>query len=120
MQAVLEATYRREGSLRDGFPAIVAAGDHSCTLHYTANRARIEDGELLLLDTGAEHDFYSADVTRTIPANGAFTPEQRAVYDIVLAAQRSKRGCLWLGRFPAIVLLRGCRQRRGCLDSGGG
>lgn len=89
VQAVLEAAYRREGSMRDGFPAIVAAGEHSCTLHYTANRARIEDGDLLLLDTGAEHEFYSADVTRTIPANGTFSAEQRAVYDIVLAAQQA-------------------------------
>ncbi len=89
VQAILESAYRREGSLRDGFPAIVAAGEHSCTLHYTANRARINDGDLLLLDTGAEHDCYSADVTRTIPANGKFSAEQRAVYDIVLAAQQA-------------------------------
>ncbi len=87
VQAILEAAYRRAGSVRDGFPTIAAAGEHSCTLHYTANRALLEDGDLLLLDTGAEHEFYSADVTRTIPANGTFTPEQRAVYDVVLAAQ---------------------------------
>ncbi len=87
VQAVLEATYRSEGAIRDGFPAIVAAGANSCTLHYTANRKRIEDGDLLLMDTGAEWDLYSADVTRTVPANGRFTPAQRAVYDVVLEAQ---------------------------------
>ncbi len=87
VQSVLEGIYRNEGAVRDGFPAIVAAGEHSCTLHYTASRARIEDGELLLMDTGAEWDLYSADVTRTVPANGRFTSAQRAVYDVVLAAQ---------------------------------
>lgn len=87
VQAVLESTYRAEGSIRDGFPAIVAAGEHSCTLHYTANRARIEDGDLLLMDTGAEWDLYAADVTRTVPANGRFTAAQRSVYEVVLAAQ---------------------------------
>ena len=88
VQAVLEAEYRRLGSPRDGFPSIVAAGANSCTLHYTANRARIEDGDLLLLDTGAEAGYYGADVSRTFPANARFTPAQRAVYDIVYEAQR--------------------------------
>jgi len=87
VQAILEAEYRLAGSPRDGFPTIAAAGEHSCTLHYTANRARIEDGDLLLLDTGAEVDYYGADVTRTFPANGRFTAAQRDVYEIVLAAQ---------------------------------
>ena len=86
-QAILEAEYRRLGSPRDGFPTIAAAGEHSCTLHYTANRARIQDGDLLLLDTGAEIDFYGADVTRTFPANGKFTAAQRDVYQIVWEAQ---------------------------------
>ena len=88
VQAVLEAEYRRQGSPRDGFPAIVAAGANACTLHYTDNRARIEPGDLLLLDTGAEVDFYGADVTRTIPADGRFRPAQREVYEVVLEAQR--------------------------------
>jgi Xaa-Pro aminopeptidase len=86
-QAILESEYRRLGSPRDGFPTIAAAGVHSCTLHYTANRAVIEDGDLLLLDTGAEWDYYGADVTRTSPASGRFTRAQRDVYDIVYAAQ---------------------------------
>ncbi|HIE83930.1 MAG TPA: M24 family metallopeptidase, partial [Dehalococcoidia bacterium] len=53
VQAILESEYRRLGSPRDGFPSIVAAGNNSCTLHYTANRARIKNGDLLLLDAGA-------------------------------------------------------------------
>ncbi len=87
VQAILETEYRLAGSPRDGFPTIAAAGEHSCTLHYTANRARIEDGDLLLLDTGAEIDYYGADVTRTFPANGKFTSAQRDVYQIVWEAQ---------------------------------
>lgn len=88
VQAVLEAEYRRMGSPRNGFPSIVAAGANACTLHYTSNTARIGARDLLLLDTGAEWDYYSADVTRTFPPSGRFTPEQRAVYDIVLDAQQ--------------------------------
>ena len=88
VQAVLEAEFRRLGSPRDGFPSIVAAGVNACTLHYTDNRARIENGDLLLLDVGAEIDYYGADVSRTFPANGRFRAAQRDVYEVVLAAQR--------------------------------
>ncbi|MEX2228090.1 MAG: aminopeptidase P N-terminal domain-containing protein, partial [Dehalococcoidia bacterium] len=87
VQAVMEAEFRRLGAIRNGFPSIVASGPHACTLHYTQNRRRLEPGDLLLLDVGAEWGYYSADVTRTYPVDGAFTPEQRAVYDIVLEAQ---------------------------------
>ena len=89
VQAILESEYRRLGSVRDGFPSIVAAGNNSCTLHYTANRARIKNGDLLLLDTGAEWDLYSADVSRTYPANGKFTSAQKDVYEVVLSAQQT-------------------------------
>ncbi|MCK9486856.1 MAG: aminopeptidase P N-terminal domain-containing protein [Dehalococcoidia bacterium] len=89
VQAVLEEVYRREGSIRDGFPTIAASGANSCTLHYTENRRQLQDRDLMLLDTGAEWDLYSADVTRTYPANGRFTAQQRAVYDVVLEAQRN-------------------------------
>ncbi len=88
VQATLEQVYRREGSVRDGFPTIAASGVNSCTLHYTDNRRQLQGGDLMLLDTGAEWDMYSADVTRTYPANGRFTSAQRAVYDVVLEAQR--------------------------------
>jgi Xaa-Pro aminopeptidase len=88
VQSVLEQVYRAKGAVRDGFPTIAASGVNSCTLHYTDNRRQIQDRELMLLDTGAEWDLYSADVTRTYPANGRFSAPQRAVYDIVLEAQR--------------------------------
>ncbi len=86
VKAVLEAEYRRSGSPRNGFPSIVASGANCCVLHYPLARDRIEDGDLLLIDTGAEAGYYSADVTRTFPANGRFTKAQREVYEIVLAA----------------------------------
>ena len=69
------------------FPSIVAAGRNSTTLHYDANDADIVRDGLLLTDVGAEVDGYSADVTRTYPASGVFSPEQRSIYEIVIAAQ---------------------------------
>ena len=87
VQAILEQVYRSRGAIREGFPTIAASGPNSCTLHHTTNRRQIADGDLMLLDTGAEWNLYSADVTRTYPANGRFTAAQRDVYDIVLAAQ---------------------------------
>jgi len=65
----------------------VAAGANACTLHYVDNTAVLEDGQLLLIDAGCELDYYASDITRTFPVNGRFSPEQRAVYEIVLEAQ---------------------------------
>ena len=88
VQTAVENEFRRLGSPRNGYPSIVASGESSCILHYITNRNEIRDGDLLLIDAGAEVDYYGADITRTWPANGKFTPEQRDVYDIVLAAQK--------------------------------
>ena len=87
VQAEMEVNFRRMGSPRNGYPSIVASGGNACILHYIKNRARLNDGDLLLIDAGAEIDFYTADITRTWPVNGKFSPEQRAVYQIVLDAQ---------------------------------
>ena len=87
VQAELEVHFRRMGSPRNGYPSIVASGDNSCILHYIKNRAQLNDGDLLLIDAGAEVDLYTADITRTWPVNGKFSPAQRAVYQIVLDAQ---------------------------------
>ena len=89
VQAHMEAEFRRLGSPRNGYPSIVASGEHSCILHYISNRDRMNDGDLLLIDAGAEYDFYSADITRTWPVNGKFTPEQRNIYELVLAANEA-------------------------------
>ena len=87
--AVMECVFRSHGSPRNGYPSIVAAGANATILHYNTNRMPMRAGDLLLIDAGAEFDHYTADVTRTFPVNGRFTPEQRAIYDVVRAAQRA-------------------------------
>ena len=71
------------------YPPTVAAGANACVLHYTANRAKLRAGDLLLIDAGAEVECYASDITRTWPVGGGFSREQRALYDIVLEAQRA-------------------------------
>ena len=87
VQAAIEYVFRHAGSMRNGYPSIVASGPNACILHYTENSRRMEDGDLLLIDAGCEFGYHSADITRTFPVNGRFTPPQRAVYELVLKAQ---------------------------------
>lgn len=89
LEAAAEGTFRRMGAERVGYPSIVGAGFNSTVLHYDESRARLADGDLVVMDMGAEFGYYSADVTRTIPASGRFTPRQRAIYDLVLGAQQA-------------------------------
>jgi len=71
------------------YPTIVGGGANGCVLHYIANQAVLRDGDLVLVDAGIEYAGYAADITRTLPVNGRFSAEQRAVYEIVLAAQQA-------------------------------
>lgn len=87
VQALLEAAFTRNGSERPGFPSIVGSGLYSTILHYSENRKRIDDGDLVVCDIGAEYSLYTADITRTYPANGKFTPRQLAIYQLVLDTQ---------------------------------
>jgi len=87
VQAAIEFLFRSMGSPHDGYPSIVASGVNAVILHYIENGQTMNDGDLLLIDAGAEYDYMSADITRTFPVNGIFTAAQRAVYDVVLAAQ---------------------------------
>jgi Xaa-Pro aminopeptidase len=87
VQAALEFVFRVGGSPRNGYPSIVASGPNACILHYTENARRLEDGDLLLIDAGAEYGYHTADITRTFPVNGRFTAPQRAIYELVLRAQ---------------------------------
>jgi Xaa-Pro aminopeptidase len=87
VQAALEYYWRLGGSPRNGYPSIVASGANACILHYVANDSPIGADDLVLIDAAAEIDGYSSDITRTFPASGRFTPAQRAVYEVVLAAQ---------------------------------
>lgn len=79
--------FKKGGSPFPAYPPIVGGGANGCILHYTENNCELRDGDLLLIDAGAEMDSYAADITRTFPVNGKFSAEQRAIYDIVLAAQ---------------------------------
>ena len=97
VEAEIFHTFMRHGA-GGSYPAIVAGGDNSCILHYTENNAELQDGDLLLIDAGAELDGYASDITRTFPVNGRFSAEQRAIYELVLAAQyaaidRVRPGC---------------------------
>lgn len=86
----VEAEYIHEFRRHDAstsYVPIVGTGANACTLHYVDNNAQLADGDLLLVDAGCEYDYYASDVTRTVPVNGKFTPEQRAIYEIVLEAQ---------------------------------
>ena len=86
LQAELERVFR----MHDAVPAygsIVGAGVNACVLHYIANNAQSKDGDLVLVDAGAEYRNYAADITRTFPVNGRFTKEQRALHDLVASAQ---------------------------------
>jgi Xaa-Pro aminopeptidase len=87
VEAMIEYGFHRLGSQRPGFPSIVGSGPNSAILHYNSNRRKIEQGELVLMDVGAELDYYTADITRTVPANGKFSPRQREIYQLVLKAQ---------------------------------
>ncbi len=89
LEAVIQAAFRRHGSERDAFPCIVGSGPNSCILHYNANRRRMQAGELVVVDIGAEYSYYAADITRTYPVSGRFTPRQRELYRAVLAAQKA-------------------------------
>ncbi len=94
LEATIEYTFRRRGADRLGFPSIVGSGPNGMTLHYTANRRRMEAGELVVVDVGAEYAMYTADVTRTFPVSGRFTARQREVYELVLATQDAVIGAV--------------------------
>ena len=89
IEAELLHEVRRHGAQSPAYPSIVAAGANACILHYAAGSTALRAGELCLIDAGCELDGYASDITRTFPADGRFTPAQRELYDIVLAAQEA-------------------------------
>ncbi len=89
VQAVIEETFRTHGSMRNGYDSIVASGPNACILHYIENTRKMRRGDLLLVDAGAEVDSYTADITRTWPISGAFSDAQKAIYSIVLKAEKA-------------------------------
>jgi Xaa-Pro aminopeptidase len=96
----IEAEYLHEFRRHNAtisYSPIVGGGANTCTLHYVSNNARLEDGDLVLIDAGCELDYYASDITRTLPVSGRFSAEQRAVYEIVLDAQLAAIGKVRVG-----------------------
>jgi Xaa-Pro aminopeptidase len=89
LEATINYTFRSRGGSGPGYTTIVGAGENATILHYVENRCAIADGDLVLVDAGCEYGHYTADITRTWPANGRFSPTQRRVYAAVLAVQKS-------------------------------
>lgn len=89
IEAVAEQTFRSLGAERLGYPSIVGSGINSTVLHYDTNRRKTEAGDLIVMDMGAEFGYHTADITRTIPVTGKFTPRQKAIYELVLGAQQA-------------------------------
>lgn len=123
LQAAAERVWRAESGDAPGYASIVGSGPNATTLHYNANARVAQAGELIVMDMATAFDGYSADITRTIPVSGRFTPAQREIYDIVLAAQQSaEREVVAGGRASAMTtaasgeLARGL-ARIGLIDS---
>lgn len=89
LEAEMMYEFYRHGSRYPAYTSIVGTGENSCVLHYNDNNMQIKNGDLVLIDAGCEYENYASDITRTFPANGRFTAEQKAVYEIVLRAQQA-------------------------------
>ena len=87
LQAEIEHEFSMAGASFPAYSSIVGGGANGCILHYIENSAQLKDGDLVLIDAGCELNAYASDITRTFPVNGTFTPEQKAIYEIVLDAQ---------------------------------
>ena len=87
IEAEVDYTFRSKGATGPSYPSIIASGPNAATLHYISNDREMRTGELLLIDAGAEYDFYAADITRTSPIGARFTQLQRNLYEVVLGAQ---------------------------------
>lgn len=108
LEAELTHEFQRNGARFHAYPPIIGSGANSCILHYVNNDKEIKNNSVVLIDAGCEYYNYASDVTRTFPANGKFSPEQRAIYEIVLAAQLAgikavRPGAPWSAPQDAIV-----------------
>jgi Xaa-Pro aminopeptidase len=88
VQAEIEYIFRKRGAMGPAYPSIVASGVNACVLHYVENHRQMQDKDLLLIDAGCAYAYYNSDITRTFPVGDKFTPEQKILYEIVLAAQK--------------------------------
>jgi Xaa-Pro aminopeptidase len=119
LEAEIMHEFQSNGARHPAYTSIVGGGENACILHYIANDQKVKDGDLVLIDAGAEYNYYAADITRTFPANGRFSDEQRAIYELVqksqLAALKAVRpGAAWPSMQTAIVKV----LTQGLLDLG--
>jgi Xaa-Pro aminopeptidase len=108
IEAELLHEFALHGCRSPAYPCIVAGGKNACVLHYTENSERLQDGDLLLIDAGAEYENYAADITRTFPVNGKYSESQRLIYELVLDAQAAaieevRPGRPWIAPHDAAV-----------------
>ncbi len=89
LEAELIYEFSRHGCRSVAYDPIVGGGENACILHYTENNKPLRQGDLVLIDAGGEYENYAADITRTFPVNGTFTPEQKSIYELVLKAQKA-------------------------------
>ena len=108
--ARMKEVHEWEGCSREAYAPIVGTGFNSTVLHYSALDAQIKDGDIVVLDVGGEYGGYAADITRTLPANGKFTPRQREIYEIVLGAQNAVLDAIKPGAVLATDLNRIARE----------
>jgi Xaa-Pro aminopeptidase len=101
LQAVAEYCFTQAGAEYTGFPSIIGSGPNTQSFHYDANRRKMQSGELVVMDIGAGYHGYSADITRTIPVNGKFTPAQKEIYELVLQAQQAAIDTI----FPGMMMV---------------
>jgi Xaa-Pro aminopeptidase len=119
LEAILQYEFVKQGARFPAYTSIVAAGKNSCIIHYINNNQKIVSDNLILIDAGAEYQNYASDVTRTFPANGRFSPEQRDIYQLVLTAQKSaikaaKPGHAWTAPHEVSVKI----MTQGLIDLG--
>ncbi|QKZ02542.1 Xaa-Pro aminopeptidase [Pseudomonas eucalypticola] len=98
LEAELDYEFRKGGAKMPAYGSIVAAGRNSCILHYQQNDAVLRDGDLVLIDAGCEIDCYASDITRTFPVSGTFSPEQKAIYELVLKSQEAAFAAIGPGK----------------------
>ena len=98
LQAEIEYHFAKKGAAAPAYSSIVGSGANACVLHYIENRAKMNDGDLVLIDAGCEYQGYASDITRAFPVNGKFSGEQKAIYEIVLESQLAAIDACELGR----------------------
>ena len=108
IEAELLHEFARNGARFPAYNSIVASGENACILHYVENQSQLKDGDLMMIDAGAEYQMYAADISRTFPINGKFTDDQKTVYNWVLKAQLAaietiKPGAAWNAPHEAAV-----------------